>query len=135
MFRSGLNCSQAVFSVFGDELLMEEETMMRIAGGFGGGVGGSGMICGAVSGAVMAIGLKYGAVDGNDTESKAKTKETVRNFLQKFSAEFGAVDCKSILGYDLNKPEEHEYVHNNNLTKTICPKFVEFAVKELEKII
>lgn len=135
LYAGGLNCSQAVFSVFADKFDLDERTLMKVAGGFGGGVGASGLICGALSGAVMAIGLKYGASDPSDTESKRITREAVREFMKKFTDEFGAVDCKCLLGFDMSKPSDMEYVHNNNITRKVCPKFVEFSVKELEKIL
>lgn len=135
LYQGGLSCSQAVFSSFADKFGVDEKTMRRIAGGFGGGVGSSGLICGAVSGAVMAIGLKYGAEEPENAEAKQHTRELVREFMNKFRDEFGSVDCKCLIGYDLSIPEDFEYVHNNNITRQICPRFVEYAVKELEKII
>jgi C_GCAxxG_C_C family probable redox protein len=135
LYAGGLSCSQAVFSVFADKFNLDEKTMLRISGGFGGGVGSSGLICGAVSGAVMLLGLKYGATEPGDFESKQVTREAVRDFMKKFTDEFGAVDCKCLLGFDLSKPTDFDYVHDNNVTRKVCPKFVEFAVKELEKII
>ncbi len=135
LFLGGLSCSQAVFSVFADKLNVDEKTARKIAQGFGGGVGSSGLICGAVSGAVMVIGLKYGAEEQSDTEAKEKTREIVREFMKKFNDEFGAVDCKCLLGFDISKKADFEYVHENNVTRSVCPKFIEFAVKELEKII
>jgi len=135
LYSEGLSCSQAVLSVFADKFNLDEKTMMKISGGFGGGVGASGLICGALSGAVMVIGLKYGAAAPEDQDAKQKTREEVRGFIKKFNDEFGAIDCRRLIGFDMSKPAEFEYVHNNNITKQICPKFVEFAVRELEKII
>ncbi|MBA4318152.1 MAG: hypothetical protein C0412_07105 [Flavobacterium sp.] len=135
LYQSGLSCSQAVFSVFADKFDMDQKAMLKIAGGFGGGVGGSGLLCGVVSGAVMVIGLKYGSVEGADTDSKSRTKEIVRGFMNEFSKEYGAIDCKCLLGFDMNKPEDLEYIHNNNITRKTCPKFIEFTINELEKII
>ena len=135
LYKGGLSCAQAVFSVFADKFDLNEKAMLKISGGFGGGVGASGLICGAVSGAVMVIGLKYGATDGDDLNSKQITREMVRDFMKKFSDEFGAIDCKCLLGFDMSRQEDFDYVHENNITKKTCPKFVEFAVKELEKII
>jgi C_GCAxxG_C_C family probable redox protein len=135
LYEGGLSCSQAVLSVFADKFHIDEKAMLKIAGGFGGGVGASGLICGALSGAVMVLGLKYGAVEGSDQDSKAYTREMVREFIKKFTDEFGAVDCKCLLGFDMSKPEDFKYIHDNNITRQMCPKFVEFAVKELEKIV
>lgn len=135
LYQSGLSCSQAVLAVFADKFNIDENNMLKISGGFGGGVGGSGLICGALSGAVMAIGLKYGATQGSDQDAKQHTKEIVRQFISKFMDEFGAIDCKCLLGYDMNKPEDLQYIHDHNITRQMCPKFVEYAVKELEKIL
>ena len=57
-FSNGFNCSQAVLSVFAEDLALSEETAVSIASGFGGGAR-NGQLCGAVTGAVMALGLKY----------------------------------------------------------------------------
>lgn len=135
LYQSGLSCSQAVLSVFADKFDMDEKTLLKVAGGFGGGVGGSGLICGALSGAVMALGLKFAATEGVDQDSKQHTKEIVREFMKKFNDEFGAIDCKCLLGFDMNKPDDLQYIHDHNITRQMCPKFVEFAVRELEKII
>lgn len=135
LFEEGFNCSQSVCSVFADKFNLDEKTMLKFAGGFGGGVGASGLICGALSGAVMVLGLKYGATEGTDTDSKQHTRELVKEFIQKFNGEFGAIDCKCLLGFDMSKTEDFNYIHDNNITRQMCPKFVEFAVKELEKII
>jgi C_GCAxxG_C_C family probable redox protein len=135
LYQEGLSCSQAVFSVFADKFDLDEKAMMKIAGGFGGGIGASGLICGALSGSVMVLGLKFGASDGADTDSKHKTRELVRVFMKKFSDQFGAIDCKCLLGFDMSRQEDFDYVHNNNITRQLCPKFIEFAVVELEKII
>ena len=39
LFRSGMNCSQAVFCAFADEFGMDAETAAKVACGLGGGVG------------------------------------------------------------------------------------------------
>ena len=57
-FKGGFNCSQAVLSVFCEELGLDKETAARIAGGFGGGIGHLGETCGAVTGAIMAMGTE-----------------------------------------------------------------------------
>jgi len=50
-FRAGHTCSQAVFSVYGSVLGLNEETALRIACPFGGGMGRRAEVCGAVTGA------------------------------------------------------------------------------------
>ena len=57
----GLNCAECVAKTFFDlhETGLPPETI-RLATGFGGGIGRSGNICGAISGAVMSLGTIYG---------------------------------------------------------------------------
>ncbi len=38
-FQKGFNCAQAVFFVFASELGLEEEMALKVAAGFGGGLG------------------------------------------------------------------------------------------------
>ena len=61
LFRSGCNCSQAVFATFAEELGLDEELAKRIACGLGGGVGRMREVCGAVSAAALVIGMRAGA--------------------------------------------------------------------------
>ncbi len=55
LFDGGMNCAQAVFQATTGR---DDPEIMALAGGFGGGVGGSQCLCGAVSGGVMALGLR-----------------------------------------------------------------------------
>ena len=54
--KKGYNCSQAVACSFCEEFGVDEETMFRIAEGFGFGMGMMD-ICGAVTGMFMVMGL------------------------------------------------------------------------------
>ena len=56
-----INCAQAVVIPFAEELGIPEETAMKFADGFGGGMK-QGSVCGAVTGGIMALGL-YGKGD------------------------------------------------------------------------
>jgi len=61
VFSQHYNCSQSVFSAFAEQLGMDQETALKLASPFGGGVARRGEICGAVSGALLALGLARGA--------------------------------------------------------------------------
>ena len=55
------NCGQSVILPFAEELGFSEETVMRFAANFGGGMKG-GRLCGAVAGGAVLLGL-YGLED------------------------------------------------------------------------
>ena len=128
-FSCGFNCSQAVLSVFGEELGLDKETALNMSAGFGGGIT-KGQVCGAVSGAVMALGLKY----GHSIEDKTKTNEMVNKFLEEFEKKNGSIVCKELLGYDLTKKEDFDKIIEEKLFESKCPLFIENAVDLLEDI-
>jgi C_GCAxxG_C_C family probable redox protein len=134
-FKTGITCSSAVFSVFADELGLDDKTAKKIACGFGAGISRTGNICGAVSGAIMVIGLKYGkAVQGDDAATE-KTRALTRQFIQEFSKKNGSVSCTELLGYNLSNPDEYEAAGKENLFRTKCPEYVRDAAVILEKIL
>ena len=108
---------------------------MKIACGFGAGMGKMAKTCGAVTGGFMVIGLKYGHTKGGDIESKEKTYALVREFSDLFSKDHGSVECRELLSCDINTPEGLKLAQEQKLFRTLCPKYVESAVKILEKIL
>ena len=71
--QDGFNCAQSVVGAFQDLLGMDEKQAMAMAGGFGGGVGGShAELCGAVSGGVLVLGLLTPHTDSADKEGKRR---------------------------------------------------------------
>lgn len=97
LFEEGYNCSQAVFTAFCDRFSIDEDTAKKISAGLGGGVGRQREVCGAVSGAVMVIGSLAAAISGDDSESKKKNYELVREFSDEFRAFHGSIICREIL--------------------------------------
>ena len=63
IFKEGINCSQAVLSSFAEDFGVDKNMALKMAAGFGGGMGRTGHRCGAVTGAYMVLGLKYGAIE------------------------------------------------------------------------
>ena len=79
-FNEGANCAQAVLAAFADELGIEKDFAMRLASGFGGGVGRMREVCGAFSGLVLVENLKNGFSDSTDKEAH-RPKSLRRNRL------------------------------------------------------
>ena len=131
-FDDGCSCSQAVFSTYAEPLGMSGETALRVAAGFGGGMGRMGHTCGAVTGAFMALGLKYG---GPDSEAKEKTYELVREFANRFKARHGSLNCIDLLGYDISTSEGRQRIKQQNLHSTLCSQIVRDAAEILEALL
>ena len=90
LFRSGMNCSQAVFCAFADEFGMDEETAAKVACGLGGGVGRQREVCGTVTGAALVLGMRHGP-------DKAQAYPKVQDFCARFKAECGSIVCRELL--------------------------------------
>jgi C_GCAxxG_C_C family probable redox protein len=133
-FRKGFNCSQAVLSVYAEEFGLCRETALKIACGFGGGMGRMALTCGAVTGAFMVIGLKYGNVDANEKEIKEKTYGLVREFARRFEKCNGSSICRELLGCDISEPEGLRSAKENGLFTSVCPGLVQDAVEILEEM-
>ncbi len=52
-----MNCAQTVLSTYCENFGLERILALRLAQGFGGGMGHAGKTCGAVTGAYMVLGL------------------------------------------------------------------------------
>ena len=98
LFREGYNCSQAVLLAFAEELGLDDETALKVASPFGGGMGRLREVCGAVSGMFMIIGLIDGYTSPKDRDSKTALYARVQELAQKFREENGSIVCRELLG-------------------------------------
>lgn len=87
--KAGCNCAQAVALAFADLLPLDEATLMKLAAGYGAGMGCMEATCGALVGAVMAAGLM---TDGQGTGRMARAT------LAGFQDRCGATICKDLKG-------------------------------------
>ena len=92
--KAGCNCAQAVVLSYADKLPLEEETLKKLAAGYGGGMGCMEGTCGALVGAVMVAGI---LTDGQGTGRYA------REILLGFRERCGATICKDLKGVETGK--------------------------------
>jgi C_GCAxxG_C_C family probable redox protein len=134
-FKGNFNCAQSVLSTFCSQYGLEEDIALKIATGFGGGMGRFGRTCGAVSGAIMVIGLKYGQGKNDSIELKEKTYQVVSEFTNRFQEIHGSVICKELLGCDINTPEGKDYYNQNEFFEKKCSQYVKSTAEILEEIL
>ena len=134
-FEKGFSCAPAVFSTYSEQLGLGKELALKIACGFGGGIGRMGRTCGAVTGAVMVIGLKHGQVDLADEESRRKTHKLVKEFIDRFTALHGSIECRELIGYDLSDSAELKLAKESEVFQNKCPSFVYDSARILEDIL
>ena len=90
LFKSGCNCSQAVFAAFADEVGLSEDQAKLVACGLGGGVGRMREVCGAVSAAAMILGMRLGP-------DKMNAYPAIQDFCAKFKERAGSIVCRELL--------------------------------------
>jgi len=134
LYSQGFHCSQVVFGHVAEELGLDEETALRVSGGFGGGLF-HGDVCGCVSGAVMALGLQYGYDKPYDTAASAKLTEKVNEFQKRFREANGSTVCRELVGYDFSDPAQRQKAMELGLTRTLCPRLVESACAILDDML
>lgn len=99
LFRdAGYNCSQAVFAAFCDVTGVPEDTAVRIASSFGGGMGRMREVCGAVTGMFMVAGMLRGYTDMEDKAAKTAHYALIQELAGEFRAECGSIVCRELLG-------------------------------------
>ena len=134
-FFGGYNCAQAVLYSFCDDLNFDKNTALRLACGFGGGMGRKQEVCGAISGGIIAIGLKYGQSEAQDKTAKEETYRKVHDLISRFEAKHGASLCRELLkGCDLSAPEGQRYFKENDLLNKVCKGCVVTVVELVEGI-
>ncbi|MCP4140789.1 MAG: C_GCAxxG_C_C family protein [Chloroflexi bacterium] len=130
-FEKDFSCSQSVLSILAPELGLDEESALKIASAFGGGMMRRGEVCGAVTGALMALGLKYGS--SNPDEENA-VREASQKLMQDFEEKNGSLLCRELLGYHLIVPEELTAAKESGVFKKVCPLMVHHATTLAEEI-
>ena len=131
LFREGRSCSQALLLAFCDKFGMEREMALKVAAGFGGGMG-MGDACGAMTGAFMALGCLF---DVNDPGAKDKMHALTREFAGRFKQEAASIHCRDFLGCEVYTPEGREYVKTHNLRTTVCEGLVRRAAILTEEML
>jgi C_GCAxxG_C_C family probable redox protein len=134
LFANGFNCSQAVFSAYAAQLGIDDETALKLASPFGGGVSHQGNVCGAVTGALMVLGLARGSAS-SDKGKKDETDHVAEDFIRRFQDLHGSILCRELTGYDISKPGEMEKAKGKSVFQKTCPGLVKDAAELISRFL
>jgi C_GCAxxG_C_C family probable redox protein len=130
LFLQGYNCAQAVSHACTGNCGVPPELVVKLATGFGAGMGRQQEVCGAVTGGILALGLRGGRALGDD---KARTDETyaaVRALQERFAAKHGSCNCRELLGgCDLRTEAGQREFKEKGYHRSRCLEYVKTAAE------
>jgi len=134
-FQAGYNCAQSTFMAFIDDLGIEKKQAMKLASGFGGGMGRMQEVCGAVSGGILALGATFGHGEPSESEAQKKTYTLVQELMRRFKAQHTSCLCRDLVqGIDLKTEEGQKQFKEQNLRNKVCVPCVRTAVEIVEEL-
>ena len=136
-FKEGANCSQAVLAAFAEDLGITEEFAMRLASGFGGGIGRMREVCGAFSALVMIDDLRNGSGDHTDKAAKDECYDRIRALAEEFNEQSGgnSIICRELLsGVKTTSGAASEERTQEYYKKRPCVEFVRLAAQIAAKM-
>ncbi len=134
--EQGFGCAQSVLASYAGDFGLSEGLALRLATGFGSGMGRMCEVCGALTGAFMVIGMKYGKENTDGTRYGAETETTYRlvaEAAEKFKQRNRSIYCRELIGHNLMDPAERAKVVELGLFKTTCRKCILDAMQILEE--
>jgi C_GCAxxG_C_C family probable redox protein len=133
-FNNGYNCTQAVVYALAKDSEVDIHCALRVANGFGGGMGRAQHVCGAVSGGIMVLGMRYGRGENESIERHEDTYAKTRTLLNQFEEKFGTVQCRELLGGCNLLTDEGQEMFKERQLKQICRNCVAFVVQCIEEM-
>jgi len=133
LFASGLSCSQAMLTVFGEPYGLDAETAAKLGRPLGGGIGHLAKSCGALTAAVLVLGMAEDRQE--EGEARKASYACVQDLFRRFAALHGTTECKELLGIDMSTEEGWKKIQEEKLVRKVCPPYVRDAASILEKLL
>ena len=135
-FFSGYNCAQSIVYAFSDTLEIDKNLALKVACGFGAGMGRRQEVCGAVTGGIMVIGWKYGRGENDERKIMDLAYVKVRTLMDRFSEKHGTFICRKLVGEcELTTDEGQKLYKEKDLLHKICAPCVVSVAEILEDIL
>lgn len=135
-FSKGYNCSQSVVLAYQEYFSLDQDSLAKIAGSFGGGMGRLREVCGAMSGIAFVLGQLYGYSDPKAKEEKNAHYARIQELAKKFEEKNGSIVCRELLGLSIKHdvPQAAERTEEY-YKKRPCKEIVGIAAELVEEYI
>lgn len=138
LFKQRLHCSQVLAMVGLEKLGINDPSVIKALGAFGGGIGGTGHICGALVGAASVIGSLYSRSSLEEKENPrmwAATKAVMKNF-DELAAPHGGINCCQIARVDwMDRDQVKDFYGNPDSRRQHCINIVGETAKALGELL
>jgi C_GCAxxG_C_C family probable redox protein len=124
-------CAETAYMVLKAAYGLDDPMDPAAAVALNGGVAYSGGLCGAITGAALAVGMLAERRIDDHAEAKRVARLLVAATLDAFRAEYGAVDCRTLIGCDLRVPGGHDDFLASGVWRDGCMRQIEFVVGRL----
>ncbi len=124
-------CAETAFMVLKEAYGLPDPQDSSAAMVLNGGVAFGGGVCGAITGAALAVGLLEASREADHALAKRTAREAVAQVMDEFTEEYGAVDCRSLIGRDIRSAQQHQDFMDSGVWRRTCMSQVEFVVRRL----
>jgi C_GCAxxG_C_C family probable redox protein len=112
LFNSGYYCAESVLMALAEALEISSDLIPRIATGLCSGQSRGCGQCGALSGGILGLGLAQGRRSPKDPVDPIY--RDVKRLMVMFTDRFGAVNCRDLIGLDLNSEKDRQRFQTEN---------------------
>jgi C_GCAxxG_C_C family probable redox protein len=105
-----------------------------MASAVGAGFARLGTVCGAVCGGSMALGFYFGPAKAEEKEARERTYGKVRDMIRAFEKEFGSIQCRELVGFNLLDPEELKK-YRKSPVRNRCGQMVSLIVENVRQAV
>lgn len=138
LFKQRLHCSQVLAMVGLEKLGIDDPSVIRAMGAFGGGIGGTGNICGVLVGATSVIGMLYSRSSLEEKENPrmwAASKAVMKKF-EELTAQHGGINCCQIARVDwMDRDQVKDFYGNPDSRRQHCIDLVGDTAKALGELL
>ena len=138
LFKQRLHCSQVLATIGLEKLGIDDPSVIRAMGAFGGGIGGTGNICGVLIGATSVIGVLYSRSSLEEKENPrmwSATKAVMKNF-EELTASHGGINCCQIARVDwMDRDQVKDFYANPDSRRQYCINLVGDVAQALGELL